>query len=315
MNSRVHSHSATERGLWASMEVGTKLKISIWLTAAFIVFELFMGWRAQSLALISDAGHNFTDLLALVLSWVAVYVAKKSPTESKTFGYHRAGVLAAFVNAITLLAVAVYIFYEAYQRVVNPTPVRGRLIIVAAATGFIINTGISGLLLREGRKDVNIRSALVHMMGDALATLGIVISGIAILLTGRSRIDPLISMALGVLIVWSSGSIVRETLNILLEGLPQHMTLEDVYAAVKSIPGVRDVHHLHIWSLTSHMHALSGHICIDDIPPSQSNLILKEVNDLLAQRFSITHTTIQFEHLLCQPQQNACAPSPSVRPG
>lgn len=294
----------------ASLGVGAKLRIAIWLTSGFILFEVLMGWKAQSLALLSDAGHNFTDLLALLLCAVAVYFAKKTPTESKTFGYHRAGVLAAFVNAITLMGVAFYIFYEGYQRFIDPVPVRGRLIILTASVGFVINSAITWLLHREGRSDVNIRGAFVHMVGDAMATLGIIISGIAILLTGRSRIDPLVSLAIGVLILWSSWSIVRETLDILLEGLPKNMRLEDVISAIKAIPGVRDVHHLHIWSLASHMHALSGHISIDDIPPSQSGLILKEVNGMLELKFNITHTTIQFEHRVCQPEGNACVASP-----
>jgi cobalt-zinc-cadmium efflux system protein len=297
---------------FAAKNTGAKLKFAMWLTAAFIGFEVFAGWRAHSLALLSDAGHNATDLLALVLSWVAVLLQEKAPTEQKTFGYHRAGVLAAFVNAIMLMGVALYIFYEGYERFLHPMEVRGRLVILAAFIGFVINAAISGLFLREGREDVNIRSALVHMIGDVMATLAIVVSGVIIVITGRSRVDPAMSLVIGVLILWSSWLIVRETLNILLEGLPKNMTLSDAVAAIKMVPGVRDVHDIHIWSLTSRMHAMSCHIQIADIPPSQSEQILREINALVGKKFNITHTTIQFEHLICEPEENPCSVAAST---
>lgn len=298
-------------GTMKTVELSRKLKMAMWLTSTFIVFEMIMGWRAKSLALMSDAGHNFTDLLALTLAWVAVILRERPPTPQKTFGYHRAGVLAAFVNAVTLLGVAVYIFYEGYRRLMHPVEVRGQLIIFAASIGFVINASISWLLLREGRTDVNIRGAFVHMFGDALATLGIIVSGMVILFTGRVRLDPLISLVIGAMILWSSGSIIRETLNILLEGLPKNMALRDVVAAIRSVQGVCDVHDIHIWSLASQVHAMSCHIQIADIPPSQSEQILRDINTVVEERFHIAHTTIQFEHLKCEPEENPCTVVPS----
>jgi len=275
------------------------LRIALLLTLGYIAITVIAGIKAQSLALLSEAGHNVSDFLALLLSWVAVYLAARPPTSTKTFGYHRAGVLAAFVNAASLVIVAIYIFVEAAHRLLHPVAVQPRIMIVVAAAGVVMN-GVIAIMLHGSSHDVNVRSAFIHMLGDTLSTASVIIGGWAILLTGQGWIDPALSFAIAALILWSSFGIIRETLNILLEGTPKGVSMERLAAAMKQVEGVRDVHDLHVWSIGSEMHALSCHIAIADIPPSASDAILREVKDRLAEGFRIHHTTIQFEHEKCE---------------
>jgi len=275
------------------------LRIALLLTLGYIAVTVIAGIKAHSLALLSEAGHNVSDFLALLLSWVAVYLAARPPTSTKTFGYHRAGVLAAFVNAASLVIVAIYIFVEAAHRLLHPVAVQPRIMIVVAAAGVVMN-GVIAIMLHGSSHDVNVRSAFIHMLGDTLSTASVIIGGWAILLTGQGWIDPALSFAIAALILWSSFGIIRETLNILLEGTPKGVSMERLAAAMKQVEGVRDVHDLHVWSIGSEMHALSCHIAIADIPPSASDAILREVKDRLAEGFRIHHTTIQFEHEKCE---------------
>ncbi len=290
---------------------GRKLQISLWLTVAFIVIEFAAGIRAQSLALLSDAGHNFTDALALGLAWFAFYLQSKPPNEIKTFGYLRAGVLSAFVNAATLVVLAFYIFYESYARFLDPREVQEDIMIVVAAAGLLVNIGVMWALHRDSRHDINIRGAFMHMLGDALSSVGIIIGGVAIAYTRLPWIDPLLSVLIGVLILWSAREIIRDSLNILLEGLPRGITREEVCGALADVDGVVDVHDLHIWSLSSNSHALSCHALIDDLPPSASDVILRNINGVLERRFRILHTTIQFEHLRCEHADGICSKHPA----
>jgi cobalt-zinc-cadmium efflux system protein len=279
------------------------LKVSLAVTLAYIVLLVGAGIRAHSLALLSEAGHNLSDLLALLLSLVAVYLQSRPPSSTKTYGYHRAGVLAAFVNATSLVAVSFFIFYEVFRRLQHPEPVHAGLMMGVAAAGVVINGVIAFLLYRSGGRsggDVNIRSALLHEVGDTLSTAAVIAGGWAILATGNYWIDPALSFGIGVLILWSGFGIVRETLNILLEGTPRGMKLERVESAIRSIEGVNDVHDLHVWSIGSETHALSCHISIADIPPSVSERILRDVKERLLRDFRIDHTTIQFEHVVCE---------------
>jgi cobalt-zinc-cadmium efflux system protein len=268
------------------------------LTAAYILLLIAAGIRAHSLALLSEAGHNVSDFLALLLSWAAAYIQERPPSTTKTFGYHRAGVLAAFVNAGTLVLIALFIFYEAVERFYNPVQVQPGIMMAVAAVGVVLNGGIAWLLMRS-HSDLNIRSVLIHEIGDTLATLAVILGGIGIVLTGKNFIDPALSILIGALILWSSFGIIRESLNILLEGTPRGMELEQVEAELRSVPGVNNVHDLHIWSIGSETHALSCHNAIADIPPSESEAIMRQVRGMLADRFRIRHTTIQFEHVIC----------------
>jgi cobalt-zinc-cadmium efflux system protein len=275
------------------------LRYSVAATAFYVLLTVVAGIRAHSLALLSEAGHNVTDLLALVLSWVAVFIQMRPPDATKTFGYHRAGVLAAFLNAVTLIAVAFYIFYEAVGRLKAPVEVQARLMIWVAAVGVVMNGAIAWFLIRASR-DVNIRSAFIHQLGDTLSTAAVIVGGWVILWTGRTWVDPVLSIAIGILILWSSWGIIRETLNILLEGIPHGMSVDKIVASIQAVEGVNDVHDVHVWSIGSDTHALSCHISIEDIPPSESEAILRQVNHLLAARFHIHHTTIQFENVVCE---------------
>jgi len=275
------------------------LRISLVVTLVYIVLLVLAGLRAHSLALLSEAGHNLSDFFALLLSWGAVYLQGKSPDARKTFGYNRAGVLAAFVNGTSLVLISFYIWYEAFHRLLNPVEVHAQLMIWVAAAGVVMNGGIA-LLLMRGHRDINLRSAIVHEIGDTLSTAAVIAGGIAIALTGQRWIDPALSIGIGALILWSGYGIVRETLNILLEGTPRGMELEKIESALRAIDGVNDVHDLHVWSIGSESHALSCHISIADIPPSVSERILRDVKECLHHGFRIDHTTIQFEHVICE---------------
>lgn len=275
------------------------LKISLGVTLAYIVLLVVAGVRAHSLALLSEAGHNLSDFLALLLSLVAVYFQSRPASSTKTYGYQRAGVLAALVNASSLVIVSFFIFYEAFRRLQHPEHVQAGLMMAVAAAGVIMNGAIALLLYRSGG-DVNIRSALLHELGDTLSTAAVIVGGWAILITGDYWIDSALSIGIGALILWSGFGIVRETLNILLEGTPRGMKLERIESAIREIEGVNDVHDLHVWSIGSDTHALSCHIAIADIPPSISEKILRDVKDRLLHDFRIDHTTIQFEHAECE---------------
>src|SRR5437879_11488389 len=231
-------HSAGER-------TSRVLRVSLFVTLAYIVLLGVAGIRAHSLALLSEAGHNLSDLFALTLSLVAVYLQSRPPSSTKTYGYHRAGVLAAFVNATSLVAVSFFIFYEAARRLQHPGPVHAGLMMGVAAAGVVMN-GVIALLLYRSGGDVNIRSALLHEVGDTLSTAAVIAGGWAILVTGNYWIDSALSLGIGVLILWSGFGIVRETLNILLEGTPRGMKLERVESAIRAIEGVNDVHDLHL---------------------------------------------------------------------
>jgi cobalt-zinc-cadmium efflux system protein len=278
---------------------GRILKISLAVTLAYIVLLVAAGVRAHSLALLSEAGHNLSDFLALLLSLVAVYLQARPPSATKTFGYHRAGVLAALINAVSLVAVSFFIFYEAFRRLQRPEHVHAGVMMGVAAAGVVMN-GVIALLLYRSAGDVNIRSALLHEVGDTVSTAAVIAGGWAIMVTGNYWIDSALSFGIGALILWSGFGIVRETLNILLEGTPRGMKLERVEACIRTIEGVNDVHDLHVWSIGSETHALSCHISIADIPPSVSEQILRDVKECLHRNFRINHTTIQFEHAVCE---------------
>jgi cobalt-zinc-cadmium efflux system protein len=301
-----HSHSHAPLSTKA-------LRYSLAATFAYVLITLFAGIKAHSLALLSEAGHNVTDLLALLLSWVAVFIQTRPPSATKTFGYHRAGVLAAFVNALTLVVIAFYIFYEAVLRMRNPVAVQPHIMIWVAVVGVLMNGTISWVLFRAAH-DVNIRSAFVHQLGDTLSTAAVIVGGWVILWTGRTWVDPALSIGIGCLILWSSFGIIRETLNILLEGAPQGLSVEHISEALGKIEGVRDVHDVHVWSLGSDTHALSCHIRIDDITLSESQIIMGQVTELLATRYHIDHTTIQMENVNCAIAHGCVIPIATGRP-
>jgi cobalt-zinc-cadmium efflux system protein len=298
VHSHNHSHSAA---------TGSVLGWSLAATFVFVLVEIAAGLKAHSLALLSDAGHNFTDAGALLLAWVGYYLQSKPADDRKTYGYHRAGVLSAFVNALTLLALSAWIFYESVIRLRRPEPVHEGIMIVVAALGLLLNGGIMLALRAASRHDINVRSAFIHMLGDALGSVAIIAGAIVIGFTGWNELDPALSIVIGLLVVWSAWDIIRESLDILLEGLPRGIKLQEVVNAMRGVEGVLDVHDLHIWSLGSSTHALSCHVLIADVPPSASDIILRSLNGVLDHKFHISHTTIQFEHVSCAISESGCA--------
>ena len=285
------------------------LQLSMALTAAYVVATFYFGLRAHSLALVSEAGHNVSDLLAILLSFAAVYFQTRPATDQKTFGYQRAGVLAAFVNALTLIVLAAWIGLSAIHRLYAPVMVQPRIMMAVAAAGVLMNGAIATLLWKFSG-DVNIRSVFLHMLGDTLSTAAVIAGGIGILATGALWLDPALSIAIAAMIVWSSVTIVRETLNILLEGTPRALQLADIRDALAEVPGVLDVHDLHVWSLGSASHALASHVTIPEMPLSECSSILDAINCALRDRFHITHTTIQFEINGCETTHGCSAPPP-----
>ena len=288
------------------------LQISLAATFCYVVATLYFGLRAHSLALVSEAGHNASDMLAIILSFVAVYFQSRPATDQKTFGYQRAGVLAAFVNAVTLIVLGVWIGISAIERLYAPVTVEPKLMMMVAAAGVLMNGAIAGLLWKFSG-DVNIRSVFLHMLGDTLSTAAVIVGGAGILFTHMQWIDPVLSLIIAGMIVYSSWGIVRETLNILLEGTPRGLSLPEIRAAMAGVAGVADVHDLHVWSLGSSSHALASHVtitCDEDREMSVAECagILDKIKDALWDKFHISHTTIQFETTGCETTHGCAAP-------
>src|ERR1022692_634967 len=286
----MHVHAA-QAGNGASRTT-LVLRISMAATLAYVVVTFVAGLRAHSLALLSESGHNVSDFLALLLSFVAVYFQSRPADHTKTFGYQRAGVIAAFINAATLIAISLLIALEAVHRLSSPVTVEPKIMMIVAAAGVVMNGVIAALLWGVAR-DVNLRSAFLHMAGDTLSTAAVIAGGAGILFTGKNWIDPVLSLVIAALILWSSLGIVRETFNILLEGTPRGVALPEIRAGMEAVEGVINVHDLHCWSLGSQSRALACHVTIDDIPPSESACILQKLNHVLKDHFHISHTTIQ----------------------
>ncbi len=273
--------------------VEKELKFVIALTCFILVVEVIGGIISNSLALLSDAAHVFSDVFALTLSFLALRLATRPPSTSRTFGYHRAEVFAALINGTTLLFVSFFIFKAAYDRILAPPDIKTTEMLTVAVFGFLVNLFVA-LRLRGHAKDLNIRSAFLHVVGDALASLGVIVGAVVIIFTGNTAADPVISMFIGLIIVFGSFRIIRESAHILLEGTPGHIDIESVSSVILSIDGVKSVHDLHIWSICSHINAASAHIIVDDVKMSQVNEISKSVKKKM-EAFDINHTTFQFE--------------------
>src|SRR5947209_8138290 len=290
------------------IEVSQKLVAATVFTFVFVVVEIVAGYRAHSLALISDASHNFPDPAALIIALVAVKLESRPATDAKSFGYQRAGILAAFINAGTLVALTAYIVIEAVRRFEKPEPVASTPMLVVAIAALVLNAAITLALRREGERDVNIRSAVVHMLGDAISSVGIIGAAILIRVTTSPRWDPAISIAIGVLILWSSWGILRETVNLLLEGTPSGIDPTDVGRALGEVEGIQGVHHLHIWALGPSRPALSCHLMVGDVPLRSTAAMLDQVTAMLHLRYGIVHATVQFEFAQCADGDLYCLP-------
>src|SRR5205814_618806 len=247
-----------------SAGTGQRLVLSIIVTVAFVIGEAIAGYFAHSLALLSDAGHNFADALALVLSWYGIWMARKPSTQQRTFGYHRVGILAALVNAVSLVVIALLIFWEAAGRLGNPRPVHSTPMIVVALIAIAMNTIISLWLRGDATYDLNVRSAYMHMLGDAISAAGVVVAGLVVAFSGRSVADPLVSILIGLLILWSSWGILQESMNVLLEAIPKGMNMDLVEQTIAGVAGVLAVHDLHVWTIGSGIIACSCHITVGE---------------------------------------------------
>jgi cobalt-zinc-cadmium efflux system protein len=283
------------------------LKFSLLMTAMYIAATLFFGLRAHSLALISEAGHNVSDFLALALSFVAVWLQTRPATDTRTFGYQRAGVLAGFVNALSLMLLAAWIVISAVGRFFHPVAVVPSLMMEVAAAGVVMN-GLIAALLWKFSGDVNIRSVFLHMLGDTISTAAVIVGGVLIAVTHQQWIDPLLSLIIAAMILLSSWSIVRETLHILLEGTPKTVDLGEIRTAMQKVEGVVNVHDLHIWSLTSQSHALASHVQVIEMPLAECEALMERINHQLRDHFGIHHTTIQIEVTDCETVDGCCSP-------
>jgi len=301
----VHTHRHLRRPDWI-------VKSALLITLLLVVIEFVTGHLAHSLALISDGWHNLTDLPSLVLAWIALYFERKPPDHQRTYGYQRAGVLTAFVNALLLVAVAIFICYEGYERILRPEPIAAQAMLVVGIVALVINGGIS-LSLASGRADLNLRAVFIHNLGDALSNIALIAGAWLIHRTGQTLIDPLIAFLIAGMIVWTALGVITESTNILLESLPKGMNLERVATAMLEVPGVREVHDIHIWSLGTQSHALSCHIHILDMPTSESERICQRLREVLANTFGITHSTIQFEHTHLPGDFHRYMPEPAPR--
>lgn len=286
---------------------GKILLVSLAITLVFVAVEAVAGLQSGSLALLSDAGHNFTDAFGLALAAAGFYFAAKPGDHVRTFGYQRTGVLAAFLNALLLVVLSVALLWESYERLLHPEPISEKTMLWIAAIGLVVNLAIAWGVSGHGH-DLNMRAAFLHQVGDAASCVAIIAGAAIIHYSGWVQIDPILSAVISLVIIWTAWDIFKDSLNILLEGLPKGLRLAEVTSGMREVPGVIDVHDLHVWNLGAEERALSCHVLIEDVPPSASESILRDVNCVLQDRFAIHHTTIQFEHTRCALADTSCAP-------
>ena len=278
--------------------VASKLGIAILFTSAILIAELVGGLASNSLALLSDAGHVFVDLIALSLSWYAVRQAQRPASHKMTFGYHRVGVMVAIVNAVTILAIAALIFYEAIQRFQQPPEVNSLIMSIVATIGLFVNIFVAYWLRREQRENLNVRSAFWHAMGDALASVGVIVGGIIISITGVFEVDIIISVLIGLIIVSTAWSIFKEGFRVLLEATPTNVDIEELLKKLRNTQGVKDIHDIHIWSISPEINAMSCHVLLKDRMLSETEDIRSDIENIL-KRYNIDHSVLQMECKHC----------------
>jgi cobalt-zinc-cadmium efflux system protein len=279
---------------------------AVTLTLVFVVVEALCGWLAHSLALLSDAGHNLADAAALGFSWYALWIANKPSHEGMTFGYHRVGVFAALANALSLVLIAVLIGWEAFARIRHPEAANGAMMIGVAAAAIVVNLVIGLWLQRGAKEDLNIRSAYLHMLGDAISAFGVVIAGVLVAATETRMADPVVSLLIAVLILYSSYGVLIESATVLLEGTPAGLDMTAVVGAIKSVGGVLDVHDLHVWMVGPGVVACSCHIVVNEQSVREGQQVLRAVVHDIEHRFQITHTTVQVEVEGCDATDMYC---------
>lgn len=292
-----HSHSHVDLTSQANQR---RLILALVITAAIFVVEVVGGIISGSLALLSDAGHMLTDTLALGLALVALRLARRAPTSTRTFGLYRAEIMAALTNGAILVLVAAYIVYEAYHRLFEPPEVKSGLMLIIAIIGLIAN-GVGIAILHGGsRHNLNIRGAFWHMLSDAISSVGVIIAAVIISFTGWNIVDPIVSLAITIMILRGAIALLWESSNILLEAVPKHVDIDRIVDEVKSIAGAKDMHDVHVWTITSGVYALSAHVLTDDRHIGECRHIVDEIADLLWEKYSIGHTTLQLECEACE---------------
>jgi len=308
-NDHDHEHSHGHAHDHASAGGRKGLLIALTITLFMMIAEIIGGILSNSLALLSDAGHMFTDTLALSLSFFAMKFAGMPATEKRTFGFYRLEILAALLNGVTLVIISLYIIYEAYQRILNPQPVAGTLMLIVAVIGLAANIIGALFLMKHHETNLNIRGAFLHIIGDAVSSVGVIAGGIIILYTGWYLIDPILSILIALGIIAGAVGLVSESVSILLESAPSHINVAAVAEEIAKIPGVREAYHVHVWTITSGVYALSAHVIIDDRPVSGSRELLDSIRQRLTDRFKIMHSTIQLECERCDESGSCSLPA------
>lgn len=284
----------------------TRLSLSLFLTLGFVILEAGAGLASNSLALLTDAAHNVTDVLALGLSWFAIRLTGRPSNARNTYGYHRAGILVALINSTTLVLIALGIFYEAYQRFISPPVVQSRILIGVGIIAVIVNFVTAWLVHKGSDHDLNLRSAFIHLVGDVLSTIGAVIAGVIIYFTKANWLDPFVSVLIGLLILYNAAIILRETVDILLESTPRDVDVKTLVGDIMKVDGVLGIHDIHVWSLTRSLRTMSAHILAHDLPISSCAEIHRRVNELVYHRYNIAHATLQLECVDCGPDSLFC---------
>ena len=289
------------------------LLLAMGITAAFTVIELVGGFLSGSLALMSDAGHMFTDTVALALSLVAVRIAYRPPTQSQTYGFIRAEILAALANGAILIVITIVILYEAILRIIHPPEIEAPLMLAVAVAGLAANAAGAFILHDKSKSSLNVRGAFLHMLSDLLSSVAVIVAALLILFFDLKISDPVLSMLIGGIILWGSWKLVTQSTQILLESVPASIKLDDVRQGIMTMKGVVEVHDLHVWTLSSGLYALSAHLVVEDRLLSSCSSVVAECEEMLARRFSISHTTFQLECQTCG--EDACVFQPAPEKG
>ena len=295
------SHHHQNQGRDAVRGYQRELLIALAITSAIMIAEFIGGLLSNSLALLSDAAHMLTDVLSLLISILAFKFSTKPPTQRSTYGFYRLEIFAAQINGGILVFLSAFIFYEAYQRLINPEPIGSLVMMIVAGVGLLANMASALILHKSSKKNLNVRASFLHILGDLLSSVGVIVGGAIIHLAGWLIIDPIISIVIGVIILRGAYSVVRETANVLLEAVPRHVDLEKLILDIETIKGVDSFHDVHAWTITSGIYALSGHVLIKDQMVSESTEILENIRQRLRDQYNIGHTTLQFECVSCEP--------------
>jgi len=299
----IHEHKHTSAETYGANR--TALSIALSITALMMVVEFVGGFLSGSLALISDAGHMLTDTGVLALALFAIWFSRRPATQEKTYGFYRVEILSALLNGSLLIVIAGYIFYEAVQRLINPTEVQGVLMLSVAAIGLVANLVGAFVLSKGSKENLNVKAALWHVLSDAFSSVGVIIGGLIIIYTGLFIVDPIIGFIIGIVILRGAWKVVKESVDILLEAVPKDIKYEDVIKELKKVSGVREVHDLHIWTITSGLRALSAHVLIEDTLVSKCGSVSSDLKRILKEKFCISHVTLEFESKNC-PEGMVC---------